>query len=221
MWRWQEKQVTVHRGGFVMRADDKLAGRVRGLLTEIGEGRDVRQTLEEVLEVVSEASGCESVGVRWKAGEDYPYLLTRGFGRDFVVREGPLCARDAAGLVLRHRDGTPQLACVCGAVLEGRTDPSQPIFSEGGSFWTNGTTKMLAESRPVKTVGIETRNYCNEVGYESVALIPLRTGGETYGLLQLNSKEPGRFSEEMIAQYEGLAGEIAGAVAPRMGEGIR
>jgi len=84
---------------------EQLASRVRGLLARIGEGADVHETLEEVLAAVGEASGCESVGIRWKAGEDYPYLLTRGFGREFVVVEGPLCVRDAAGLILRHRRG--------------------------------------------------------------------------------------------------------------------
>ncbi len=195
---------------------EELTGRVRERLAGVGDGKDVQEALGGVLEAISEASECESVGIRWKAGEDCPYLLTRGFGRDFVVREGPLCARDAAGLILRHRDGTPQLACMCGAVVQGRADPSQPIFTEGGSFWTNGTTKMLADSPASASASIQTRNYCNEVGYESVALIPLRAGGEIHGLLQMNSRTPGRFTEEMNGQYEGLAGEVAGAVVPKL-----
>ena len=201
-----------------MGPEEELASRVRGILAGIGEGRDVRETLEGALEAISEASGCESVGIRWKAGEDCPYYLTKGFGKDFVVIEGPLCVRDAAGMILRRADGRAQLACMCGAVVQGRTDASQPYFTEGGSFWTNGTTELLRSTPPSASSGIETRNYCNVVGYESVALIPLRTGGETYGLLQLNSRTPGRFTEEMIACYEGLAGEIGEAVAGRVGE---
>ena len=204
------------RGGAVVY--EELARRVSELLAGVGEGKDVQGALGGVLEAISEASGCESVGIRWKAGEDCPYLLTRGFGREFVVREGPLCERDAAGLILRHRDGTPQLACMCGAVAQGRTDTRWPFFTEGGSFWTNGTTKMLADSPPSVGVAIQTRNYCNEVGYESVALIPLRAGDEIHGLLQMNSRAPGRFTAEMIGQYEGLAGEIAGAVVGKVSE---
>jgi hypothetical protein len=201
-----------------MGTDDDLAGRLRGLLVQIREGKDVREVLEGVLKVVSEVSGCESVGLRWRAGADCPYYLTRGFGREFVVREGPLCERDAAGLILRHPDGTPQLACMCGAVVQGNTNPSHSYFTEGGSFWTNGTTKLLAESPPVKDTGITTRNYCNEVGYESVALIPLRAGEKIYGVLQLNSRRQGRFAEETITGYEQLAREIAEAVAGRVEE---
>jgi GAF domain-containing protein len=201
-----------------MGSHEELTSRVRGLLARIGEGADVHETLEEVLAAVGEASGCESVGIRWKAGEDCPYLLTRGFGREFVVVEGPLCVRDTAGLILRHRDGRPQLACMCGAVVQGRTDPSLPYFTQGGSFWTSGTSHLLAESPPVKQTGVTTRNYCNQVGYESVALMPLRSGGETYGVLQMNSRAPGRFTEGTIAAYEEVAEEIAEAVVGRVDE---
>jgi len=182
----------------------------------LGSEAGVEETLREVLEAVSKVSGCESVGIRWKAREDFPYFLTRGFGRDFVVREGPLCERDAAGLILRRPDGRPQLACMCGAVVRGQTDDALPFFTRGGSFWTNGTTQLLRATPPSALAGIPTRNYCNDVGYESVALIPLRAGGETYGLLQLNSRSPGRFTAEQIGVYEGLAGDIAEAVAGKI-----
>ena len=197
----------------------ELRSRVRETLAGLSEGGEARETLEQVLDVVSEASGCESVGIRWKAGEDYPYFVTRGFGRDFVVREGPLCGRSAAGLILRHPDGSAQLACMCGAVAQGRTDPHLRIFTEGGSFWTNGTTELLRDSPPSADMGIRTRNYCNEVGYESVALIPLKGSEEILGLLQLNSQTPGRFTVEKIEEYEAVAREIATAAAGKVDEG--
>jgi GAF domain-containing protein len=198
-----------------MAAGQDLAGRVREALEPLGESPDAREALMAALAAISEASGCESVGIRWKAGEDYPYYLTRGFGIDFVVREGPLCDRDSAGLIVRHRDGTPQLACMCGAVIQGRTDPSQPYFTEAGSFWTNGTT-LLVQRLPQGIAAVKPRNYCNAAGYESVALIPLRAGGETYGLLQLDSRSPDRFTREQIERYEQVAGEIARALSAHL-----
>ncbi len=195
-----------------------LVARVREVLRPLAKGADVRETLDEAFGVICDVSGCESVGIRWKSGDDYPYLVTRGFGRDFVVVEGPLCVRDAAGLILRHRDGTPQLACLCGAVVQGRTDPSQPFFTEGGSFWTSASTILLKDTPPRAVAGITTRNYCNAVGYESVALIPLRAGEQIYGLLQLNSRQPGRFTEQRIKEYERVARGIARTVAKRGGD---
>ncbi|UCC67228.1 MAG: GAF domain-containing protein [Armatimonadota bacterium] len=196
-------------------AAQELVARVRQVLAPLTEGADLRETLDEAFAHICGVSACESVGIRWKAAEDYPYLVTRGFGRDFVVVEGPLCARDAAGLILRHADGTPQLACLCGAVVQGRIDPSQPFFTEGGSFWTSASTIMLRDTPPRAVAGITTRNYCNAIGYESVALIPLKANGEIHGLLQLNSRRPGRFTEERIQEYERVAREIASAVAKR------
>ena len=38
-----------------------------------------------------------------------------------------------------------------------------------------------------------TRNRCNGMGYESVALIPLRSGDKNLGLLQLNDKRKNMF----------------------------
>lgn len=188
---------------------------VREELGQLPEGEDLRDALTRVCDLISSASGCESVGIRWHAGEEYPYYVTRGFGRDFLVIEGPLCARDAAGLLVRLRDGTPQLACMCGAVIQGRVDRELPYISPRGSFWTNGTSDLLQTSPPTGD-GFYSRNYCNAVGYESVALIPLRAQGQTLGILQLNSRTPGRFTEAELSQYEEAAEEIAAALVLRL-----
>ena len=194
-----------------------FAEAVRETLGRLSEGEDLRAVLAQVCDVVSSASGCESVGIRWRAGEEYPYYVTRGFGRDFVVIEGPLCARDSAGLLMRLRDGAPQLACMCGAVIQGRVDRELPYITPRGSFWTNGTSDLLHNSPPSND-GFYTRNYCNAVGYESVALIPLRAEGRTLGILQLNSRTPGKFTEEKLTHYEQAADEIAAAVFPHLKE---
>jgi len=196
-----------------MGTERRLVCRVQALLARLEDDADLQRTLQTVLGVISAASGCESVGIRWKAEEDYPYFVTRGFGIEFVVREGPLCDRDSGGLIVRHGDGTPQLACMCGAVIQGRIDGAQSYFTEGGSFWTNGTTALLRESPPKESWGLKTRNYCNAVGYESVALVPMRRDEETYGLLQLNSRTPKRFTRHQIELYERVAGEMARAIA--------
>ena len=197
---------------------EQLGEQVRAILSGVASRTDPRAALAEALDAISQASGCESVGIRWKAGEDYPYHVTRGFGRDFAVIEGPLCVRDTAGLVLRYPDGTPPYACMCGAVVSGKADPRLPFFTEGGSFWTNQTTAMLKETPPETMTGIKTRNYCNAAGYESVALIPMGARGTTWGLLQLNSREPGRFTKKKIEIYEKLAGEVAEALAAQGGQ---
>ena len=59
------------------------------------------------------------------------------------------------------------------------------------------------------------RNRCNSEGYESVALIPLRSGGEIIGLLQLNDSRQNVFTLDRIRFFEGIGASIGIAVARR------
>jgi hypothetical protein len=195
--------------------DERLASLVQKVLEWLQRGDDPAGVLYWLLAVLSELSECESVGVRWRAGDDYPYYVTRGFHPDFVSREKSLCDRDAAGQILRHSDGSPRLACLCGAVVQGKTDPAQPYFTPGGSFWTNGMTELL-RSTPPTAAGIAMRDTCHRQGYQSVGLVPLRVEGEIYGLIQLNSRASGRFTAEQILSYEGLAAEVAAVAAKQI-----
>jgi hypothetical protein len=191
---------------------ERLVSLVPRLPEWLERGQEPRDVLYWLLMVLSELSGCESLGLRWRAGEDYPYYVTRGFGPDFLRQEKSLCDLDAAGQILRHSDGSPRLACLCGAVVQGQTDPAQPHFTPGGSFWTNRMSEVL-RSTPPSAAGIAMRDTCQRQGYQSVGLVPLRAEGETYGLIQLNSRASGRFTAEQIASYERLAAEAAAAAA--------
>ncbi len=162
-------------------------------------------------------SGCEAVGIRLREGEDFPYFETAGFPARFVRMENQLCAVDSQGRRLRDGQGNPVLECMCGNILCGRFDPARPFFTVRGSFWTNSTTQLLASTTAADRQA-RTRNRCHGEGYESVALIPLRAGGETFGLLQFNDPRPGRFTPEKIARLEQLAGYLAIALAQRQAE---
>ncbi len=159
-------------------------------------------------------TGCDAVGVRLRDGQDYPYFETRGLDADFVEAERCLCQRDDQGNVVRDEAGLPVLECMCGQVIRGRTDASLPFFTDRGTFWTNSTTALLS-STSEEDRQARTRDRCNGEGYESVALIPLRTHEETFGLIQFNDRTPGRFSLDRIALLERLATHVAIALHQR------
>ena len=199
-----------------VRADDEREATIT-LLKLVNSARDTRQLMKELTGFLKDWSGCDAVGVRLRHGDDYPYYETRGFTKEFVHAESSLCARDKEGMPLRDCRGRTVLECMCGNVIRGRVDPSKPFFTENGSFWTNSTTKLLASTTQADLQG-RTRNRCNKEGYESVALIPLRYVGVTFGLLQFNDKREGRFTAEYIALLERLAGSAAIVVAQRQAE---
>ncbi len=170
--------------------------------------------MESVLLCMKNWSGCEAVGIRLKEGDDYPYYVTSGFDDAFVKAESGLCARDSQGSILRDKNCNPVLDCMCGNVIQGRFDPSLPFFTENGSFWTNCTTELLASTSEADRQS-RTRNRCNGEGYESVAMVPLRFGKETFGLLQMNDRRRDCFTKEKIRIFERLAGNLAIGLAQR------
>jgi signal transduction histidine kinase len=118
---------------------------------------------------------------------------------------------------VRDTQGNPVLECMCGNILCGRTDATLPFFTAGGSFWTNCTTTLLA-STTEQDCQARTRNRCNGEGYESVALIPLRSGSEIIGLLQLNDRRPNCFTEESIRYFEDMGASIGIALSRKQAE---
>jgi len=153
-------------------------------------------------------SNCQAVGIRLRDGDDYPYYLAQGFSSDFVIAENSLCSRDSGGLVARGNAGRPVLAGMCGDIINGHFDPGKPFFTDRGSFWTNSTTELHAAQRGADHQ-ICTRHGCSDVGYESLALIPLSVGTERLGLLQLSDFRKGLFTPQDIDQWERLAGYLA------------
>ncbi len=184
------------------------------LLSLLNSENGLREILRLICTFLHDWSGCEAVGIRLRDGNDFPYAETRGFPGEFVEAENRLCVESHDDRPAVEEIGNPALECMCGNVLCGRFDPAKPFFTPHGSFWSNCTTELLAtttaEDRQART-----RNRCNGEGYESVALIPLRLGKTTFGLIQLNDKRRGRFTPGFIAQMERMGDSIAVSLAQR------
>ncbi len=151
-------------------------------------------------------SRCEAVAIRLRDGSDFPYFRALGFPPEFLLNENTLCARDCVGEVLRDEHGDATLECPCGDVIRGRFDLSKPYFTAQGSFWI----QCAGELRTVAAADETLRHRrCLREGYQSIALIPLKAGGERLGLLQFNDKRPGQFSLEEITWWECLANHLA------------
>jgi PAS domain S-box-containing protein len=197
--------------------------------TERARTRQERECLVEFLRLVNDSedlvglvnaaaaffrkeSRCEAVGIRLKLGDDYPYAAALGFPADFVASENELCSRDAEGRVLLDGSREPVIECLCGRVIRGRNGEVGKGFTTAGTFWSNDAA-CLAASEPRGDGKDGLRNRCSSVGFRSVALIPLVVGGRRLGLVQLNSRSPGAFTEGAISLLEKLAGHLAVAVA--------
>jgi len=192
----------------------KLESRILRLLNQ---GDSHVDAIREILEMIEEATSVDAVGIRLEEGGDYPYYRVSGFSAEFVEAERSLCARDSDGAIVRDASGQPVLECLCGRVITGGIDRTQPFVTAGGSFWTNGSSDLLAAA-PAEVLEMVTRGRCLAEGYESMALIPLRSGARTIGVLQLNDRRRDRFSLEMIEFFEGLSDSIGLALSRKLAE---
>ncbi len=181
------------------------------LMTILNDTQAMRRRAELILSAIKRETGLSAVGIRLRQGDDFPYHGAEGFSLGFLLSEDSLTAYDRQGEVCRDRNGEVLLECTCGLVLSGRTDPGNPLFTEGGSAWTNDARTLLhvpADQDP----RLNPRNRCIHDGYQSVALIPIRVGNEIMGLFQLNDRRKDCFTAGMIRFFEGMASSFGMAL---------
>jgi PAS domain S-box-containing protein len=192
----------------------ELSAEVLGILNGPGE---VTPILQRVMVALKRRLGIDAVGVRLQEGEDFPYRAQEGFSPGFLLKENSIVSRHAGGGLCRNPDGSVCLECTCGLVISGRTDPSHPLFTRGGSCWTNDAVPLLhlpAGQDPRR----HPRNECIHQGYVSVALIPIRDQTTIVGLIQLNDRRAGCFTLEAIEALEGLAAHVGAALMRKQAE---
>jgi len=157
---------------------------------------DINSLLTAYVSEIKDYTGCEAVGIRvLEADGRIPYQAYQGFREQFYESESPLSIRTD------H--------CMCTNVIKGDCNHELPFYTAGGSFWMNHTTRFLA------TVSEEdkgrTRNICNQEGYESVALIPIRWGDQILGLIHIADRRKNMVPLELVETLEKAALQLGTA----------
>ena len=177
------------------------------ILHILNEPADLQDSLQQVIATVKASIGIDAVGIRLQKGDDYPYYAQEGFSLEFLEKENSLVYRSKEGGLCRDANGKPLLECTCGLVISGKADLSNPLFTRGGSAWTNDSLPLLdlpADHDP----RTHPRNTCIHHQYASIALVPIRAKGVIIGLLHLNDRRTGRFTIETVQLLEAIGENI-------------
>ena len=217
-----KETVPVRMRGTVMeitqrRQAERLHGLAAEVLALLNNSREFSDSIQEILAAIKRTTDFDAVGIRLRKGDDFPYGGAQGFTECFLEAENTLAIRDAAGELCRDENGNPTLECTCGLVITGRTDSTNPLFTPGGSAWTNDA-RLLIRLPGRQDPRLNPRNRCIHEGFQSVALIPIRAGQENVGLLQLNDRRKNRFTVETVRFFEGLASAFGLALLRRREE---
>jgi len=165
--------------------------------------KSLKDICERIIFLIREYLNCDAVALRLKEEDDYPYFVNDSFPQEFIESENYLCIHDQKGNCLKDSRGRSILACMCGIIINAEFNLDKPFFTKGGSFWTNSTTALLA-STTAEDRGATTRNLCNQYGYESVALIPVKSKRDNIGLIHIVDKRQNFFSSDSVNFLEEL-----------------
>ncbi len=183
----------------------------RDVLQTLNASVDVKESIHRAISVLKARTGFDAVGIRLKHNDDFTYFDQNGFSAEFLLTENSLVERDANGCVCRDKSGNVALECTCGLVISGKTDPTLPFFTPGGGFWVNNSVPLLeipSDADPRH----HPRNLCIHEGYATVVLVPIRTKDGIVGLLQLNRRQKGSLTLEIVEIIEGIAANIGAAI---------
>jgi PAS domain S-box-containing protein len=192
----------------------QLTASILGILNEPVALSDA---INRILATIQKEIEFDAVGLRLQSGEDFPYFASSGFPDDFLLMENSLVVPDKEGGLCRDENGNVCLECTCGLVISGKTDPANPLFTSGGSCWTNNSLPLLdlpADQDP----RLHPRNLCIHKDFFSVALVPIRANGKIIGLLQLNDHKKDRLTREMISYFEDICGSIGLSLMKKQAE---
>lgn len=171
------------------------------------------QTMRELLSRTIKISHCQSNSFRLQKNDDFPFYIHEGYPNFFITKENNLLVKNKNGEFVYDQKGTKILDCMCGNIINGKFNSTFPFFSKKGSFWTNNTTNLLSNitKEQRKFIG-PTRNVCNLCGYESVALIPLKTDNNIIGLIHLADPRENMFPTKKITELEMVADEFSSII---------
>ena len=187
------------------------------VVTILNKDLDIIEIGNQLLNKIQSYTNISALGIRLKKGDDYPYIASLGFSKEFLSLENSLTVKTKLHDICRNKDGKPLFCCTCGMVITGgNNNPNAPLTSTG-SFWTNNSYPLLDLTKD-QDARFNPRNTCIYQNYGSVAIIPIRTANAIIGTLQLNDKRTEAFTPEMISFFEGICLNIGNTLMRKQAE---
>jgi len=159
--------------------------------------KDIQGLLQAYVKLVKNYAQCDAAGIRIRDEADHlPYGACEGFSKEFCAIENRLSI---------HTD-----PCMCVAVIRGDVDPGRPFFTDNGSFYINGTQRLLPTVPPRERCTATTA--CNAYGYESVALIPVPIDNAIHGLIHVADRRKNVLPLRVVQVLETVASRLGLAI---------
>ncbi|MCL4203207.1 MAG: CHASE domain-containing protein [Pirellulaceae bacterium] len=205
--------------GTVQDITDRKSSEVRRelvtrVLTLLNEEQELDAFAADLLSEIRSILGLEAIAIRMRDGGEFPYFLQYGYPPRFIEQGRSLCR--SGEFCAGTQDDSPEETskCICGDLLGGLGGVNLPSHTPHGSFWSNGLDESADRDGTTPDPAIPLP-HCASEGYRSVALVPLRSGDDVKGLLQVHDRRPGALTLETVEFLENLGDMIGIGLARR------
>jgi PAS domain S-box-containing protein len=157
----------------------------------------MKPMLREFVAEIKKMTKCSAAAVRIMDQQGMiPYAEVDGFSSDFCSLEGNLSIHSDEGMCVR--------------VIKNDPESLAPYFTQYGSYFINSTSTFLSTATPDQKSVL--RNNCHRYGYESLALIPIRSENKTLGLIHMADSAPGAITADIVEILESAALQLGTAI---------
>ena len=169
---------------------------------------------QKVTKMIMDFSGCDAVELWLKEHGKYFRCTTKRHLKQPFSFEMTSYVQNENGEIIPNPDDDPDLVYLCSDMTRGCVDPSEPVFTKNGRFWTGSTKNPLSlHLRRHRKLHGHGSNLLGD--YPSLVWIPLLADKQNVGLLHLRSKRKDCFAEDQIELYKTLAKTLAVALIHR------
>ena len=188
--------ITFHKDITERRLAERKLNASHQFLTIANRHTRMTDVLKDFISEMRKFTDCRSVAVRiLNDAGGLPYVAALGFDREF-------CSLDATDTI--RKSG------ICRMILEHPPRPKQPFFSPYGSFHHNHCTRFWGSVPEYEKDPLQ--NPCCHSGFESLALIPIRSGDSNIGLIHLADRRKNRVPLDVVEILEGAAMQLGSAI---------
>ncbi|MCU0612257.1 MAG: diguanylate cyclase [Candidatus Eisenbacteria bacterium] len=159
--------------------------------------REMEPLLREFAVETERFTGCTLAGIHLSFSEDgAPLEMTVGFGENPSAQDRPCSRSEVRG--------------ICRAIMGGEVNRDISSFTSGGSCVMNRASRDLPAVLGALHGDICMR--CWRLGYESVALVPIRVQDKTLGLIEVADQRQDMFPIHIVEALEAVAKQLGIAV---------
>ncbi len=164
------------------------------VLSLFNERAGINNVLDRLVAILAAHLRIEAIGIRVMDKEgNIPFSSYTGYSDGFMAKENNLC--------IRHDK------CVCIEITRGEYDPSLPLYTPYGSFYTNELQSLEVVRGGMREGRF--RGECVLRKWESLAVIPIRFGHRYFGLIHAVDTEKGMVSVQRVQFLENIASQLA------------